>query len=83
MGLIETMMTMIFGGGRNVVAETVEVFERIVKKGPRGMQGNAAPPSRNLPQNFKHRAQVGSTSLSMGSTACRDRCWRLGPSGCL
>ena len=33
MGLIETMMTMIFGGGRNVVAETVEVFRENIEKG--------------------------------------------------
>lgn len=33
MGLIETMMTMIFGGGRNVVAETVEVFRENSEKG--------------------------------------------------
>ena len=33
MGLIERIMTMIFGSGRNVVAETVEVFRENREKG--------------------------------------------------
>uniref|UniRef100_UPI004047A69C holin family protein n=1 Tax=Yoonia sp. TaxID=2212373 RepID=UPI004047A69C len=33
MGLIESIMAMIFGGGRNVVAETVEVFRENSEKG--------------------------------------------------
>tara|TARA_R110002051_G_scaffold7041_7_gene33201 strand:+ start:12046 stop:12549 length:504 start_codon:yes stop_codon:yes gene_type:complete len=33
MGLIESIMSMIFGGGRNVVAETVEVFRENSEKG--------------------------------------------------
>ncbi|PTX50263.1 hypothetical protein C8N44_105123 [Allosediminivita pacifica] len=57
MGLIEKVLGMVFGGGRNVVAETAEVF----RVNSEGQARRRRPRSRSLRRNSAWRAAGGST----------------------
>ena len=67
MGVIERLFTLVFGGGRNVVKDTVEVFRENAEAGRvRAMRDHKAEASRNTVRSSPHRRAAGSTGSWMG-----------------
>ncbi len=64
MGLIAGLMQFLFGDGRNVVAETAEVFREMPKQAQSGPQMRAPTVCASLPPSLRCRGGDFSTGLS-------------------
>ena len=83
MGIVENLVTLLFGGSRNAVTETVEMFrENAEKLAVRGSEAQAAALAQ-FGAEFGLADRSGFDRLIDGLNRLPRRFWRSGPSAYL
>lgn len=82
MGLIDRVMGLLFGSGRNVVAETAEVFRVNAEAQDARAVGLHGAALAQFGAEFARARRSRFDRVMDGSTACRARRWRSARWGC-